>query len=446
MRNIASFKSLQNSGRIVAFFYLKVKRLQVFSDYNLPMQKLPVLIFFLFVHLFGYEEYTLRLLDSKTLAPIEGAKSVIGTSYYKSDANGSFHIDIPVTELEVKAPGYTTRTITLDANRTILMEPFDIKALYLSFWAAGTKKFTSRIFKLIDETEINAVVIDVKNEYGFISYPGSVPEARAAGAYETVRIREMGAFLKRLKEKGIYTIARIVVFKDDRLATHRPDLALHDQSGAVWRNGEDIGWSDPFLEEVHDYNIAIAVEAAKEGFDEINLDYIRFPGAGRLRYAKRNTKKNRVAAIDAFLGKMQRALDRTGVMISLDTYGYVCWNENDTGIGHQLADMGRYADYLSPMLYPSSYHLGIPGYEESLKHIYRLIHDTLQEGYRRTLIPRRRFRPWLQTFPDYAFDKRKFGGWEIREQINAAEDFNASGWMLWHPGSYFYPHGLKKAD
>lgn len=403
-------------------------------------------LFLVFGHLWGYEDFTLRLLDSRTLAPIEGAKSVIGASYYKSDADGTLYIDIPAPELEVKAAGYRDRTVILDTNRTILMEPFDIKALYLSFWAVGTKKFTDRVFRLIDETEINAVVIDAKNEYGFITYPGSIPTALAIGAYDKVRVRDMRSFLQKLKTKGIYTIARIVVFKDDRLATYRPDLAIQNQNGDVWRNGENIGWSDPFLDEVHDYNIAAAVEAAKLGFDEINLDYIRFPGANRLRYTKRNTRKNRVEAINTFLAKMQRALDRTGVMISLDTYGYVCWNENDTGIGHQLADLGRYADYLSPMLYPSSYHLGIPGYEDSLNHIYRLIHDTLQEGYRRTGIAKRRFRPWLQAFPDYAFDRRKFGGWEIREQINAAEDFNSSGWMLWHPGSYFYHHGLKSAE
>lgn len=414
------------------------------------MKKLTALLSLLFLTLgtvTGTDDYTLRLLDSRTFAPVEGAKTVVGSSYYKSGPEGTLYIDLPVTDgkLEIKAPGYTARTVLLDDNRTVLMEPSDLKALYLSYWAVGSKKFTDRIFHLIDTTEINAVVIDTKNEYGYITYPGIVATARAVGAYDKVRISDMKRFLQKLKEKGIYTIARIVVFKDDLLGSKRGDLAIC-KNGTVWRNGEEIAWSDPFLPEVHDYNIEIAVETARQGFDEINLDYIRFPGAGRLLHAKRNTRKNRVWAVDTFLEKMQRALDRTGVMISLDTYGYVCWNENDTGIGHELDHLERYTDYISPMLYPSSYHLGIPEYEDSLNHIYELIHETLKEGYRRTGIAKRRFRPWLQAFPDYAFDKRKFGGWEIREQIKGAEDFNTSGWMLWHPGSYFYSHGLKPVE
>jgi hypothetical protein len=404
------------------------------------------LLFFSIALLEGAPNYTLRLLDSQSLKPIEGAKTVIGTSYYKSDADGTFYIDLPAPTFEVKAPGYRSQTVILDGNRTLLMEPFKIKALYLSSWAVGSKKFTDRVFGLIDTTELNAVVIDVKNEYGYITYQGANPTARAIGAYDKVRITDMPRFIRRLKAKGIYTIARLVVFKDDLLATKMPRLAIHDKHGNVWKNSEDIGWSDPFIPKVQEYNIEIAVEAAQQGFDEINLDYIRFPGANRLRYIKRNNRHNRVEAINTYLAANQKALDRTGTLISLDTYGYVCWNENDTGIGHQLADLGRYTDYLSPMLYPSSYHLGIPEYEESLNHIYELIHDTLREGYRRTGIAKRRFRPWLQAFPDYAFDKRKFRGWEIREQIKGAEDFNSSGWMLWHPGSYFYSHGLKPAQ
>jgi hypothetical protein len=394
----------------------------------------------------GANDATLLVLDRATQKPVEGAKIRIGTSLFKSGPDGTVYIDIPAKTVRIITPGYRDITHDFDANRTVLLEPFDIKALYLSFWGAGTKKFTDRILRLVEQTEINAVVIDVKSEYGHLLYPGVLPRARAIGAYANSRIADIDTLIARLKAKNIYLIARIVVFKDDLLATKLPELAIKNKQGAVWRNGENIAWSDPFLSEVHDYNIAIAADAARRGFDEINFDYIRFPGTRGLRYAQKNTRQNRVNAINTFLASAQQTLDRLDVIVSVDTYGYVCWNENDTGIGHQLADLGRYSDIVSPMLYPSSYHLGIPGYEESLNHIYRLIHDTLREGHRRTGIPPRRFRPWLQAFPDYAFDRRKFGAREIREQINAAEDFGSSGWMLWHPGSYFYPHGLKLPD
>lgn len=391
------------------------------------------------------EDATLHLFDKQSLAPVEGAKIVIGTSVYTTASDGGVYLDIPADTFTIKAPGYKTASVTLDDNRTILLEPFNIKALYLSSWAVGTAKYTRQVFKLIDETELNAVVIDVKNEYGHLTYPGNIKLARTIGAYDKIRISDIDAFVKKLKQKGIYLIARMVVFKDDKLAGRMPELAIHDENGDVWRNSEGIAWSDPFIQKVRDYNIEIAADAARKGFDEINFDYVRFPDARRLRYREYNIQDNRVKAVNTFLKKAKEELDRLGVMISVDTYGYVCWNENDTGIGHRLEDLGRYSDIISPMLYPSSYHLGIPGYEDSLNHIYRLIHDSLQEGYRRTGIAKRRFRPWLQAFPDYAFDHRQFRGEEIREQIDAAEDFNTGGWMLWHPGSYFRHYGLKTA-
>lgn len=320
--------------------------------------------------------------------------------------------------------------------------PSHIKALYLSFWGAGSSKVTNRILNLNATTEINAVVIDIKNEYGHIAYKGNVEEAREIGAYNKATIDDIREFVAELKRQGLYVIGRMVVFKDHLFATRHPNLAIKNAMGETWINNEKLAWGNPASTIVRNYNVQIAREAARFGFDEINFDYIRFPASKTIRFGKENTQTNRVQAISSFLKQAKEALADTGVKISVDTYGYVCWNRNDTGIGQKLEEMEKYADFICPMLYPSGFHLGIPEYKDPMKHMYEVIFYTLEEAYNRTGIDRRRFRPWLQAFRDYSFDKRPFRAKEIREQITASEDFGSGGWLLWHPASYFVADGL----
>lgn len=317
------------------------------------------------------------------------------------------------------------------------------KVLYLSFWGAGSKRVKQRVDNLIDNTEINAVIIDIKNEYGYLSYQGELPEARAVGAYRKSTIADLEEMIRDYKARGIYVIGRLVVFKDNLYARAHPNDALKNEKGLVWNNKENLAWTNPASPLVHDYNINIAAEAATMGFDEINFDYIRFPATKTIRFGKPNTEKNRVAAIEAFLSKARGVLNPLGVAISVDTYGYVCWNTNDTHIGHRLDVLEKYADIICPMLYPSGFHLGIPNYEKAMESIYEIIYYSLETAHKRTGISRKRFRPWLQAFQDYSFDKRKFKADEIRLQIEAAENFGSDGWFLWHPGSFFLAEGLR---
>lgn len=324
--------------------------------------------------------------------------------------------------------------------------PREIKGLYLSFWGAGSAKVNNRIANLRDTTEINTVIIDIKNEYGYLSYEGNVTEAREIGAYGKTTIDDIDAYIAGLKQKGFYIIGRMVVFKDHLFATRHPNLAIHNAAGEVWINNEKLAWGNPASSIVRDYNVKIAGDAARHGFDEINFDYIRFPATRTIRFGKTNNQHNRVGAISAFLKQAKKALEPTGVKISVDTYGYVCWNSNDTGIGQKLEELEKYADFICPMLYPSGFHLGIPEYKDPMSHIYETVLYTLEKAYERTGIERRRFRPWLQAFRDYSFDKRPFRGTEIRKQITATEDFGAGGWLLWHPASYFVADGLRPPD
>jgi hypothetical protein len=290
---------------------------------------------------------------------------------------------------------------------------------------------------MLDHTELNAVVIDVKGDRGFIPYESAVPLARKAGAMGPVCVPEFDDLLGHLKAKGIYIIARIVVFKDNVLAQHARHWAITDtRTGALWLDAERLAWLDPFAEEAWAYSIAVAAEAARKGFDEIQFDYLRFPSEGTLSaawYMRANTEGNRVGAITAFLRQARAALEPAGPRLAVDVFGYVAFNRNDTGIGHRVEDLAPLVDMLCPMAYPSAYHLGIPGHRNPVTHPYAVVAETVRRVRERTAATRVHVRPWIQDFRDYAFDRRPFGVPEIREEMAAAVDAGATGWMLWNP-------------
>jgi hypothetical protein len=384
-----------------------------------------------------------QVVDASTGAPIAGASVTLDGDVVQTDAQGVFRTK-PGDLLRVRAPGYRRRDVPgAELTPVIALEPFSPKALYLSVFGIGASALREPALSLIAETELNAVVIDVKGDRGLVPYRSVVPLAAQVGAQQVITIKDPAALLAGLRQKGIYTIARIVVFKDDPLARGRPELAVKDRAGRVWRDREQLGWTDPFRPEVRDYNLALAVEAARHGFDEIQFDYVRFPDATGLTYAQPSTQDSRVRAIEGFLAEARRRLVPYNVFIAADVFGYVCWNKGDTGIGQTLETLVAHLDYLSPMLYPSSFQFGIPGYRNPVAHPSEIVALTLARAAERTGLPAARFRPWVQAFPDYAFDRRPFRAAEIRAQIDAAERSGARGWMLWNPHNVYSRDGLQ---
>jgi hypothetical protein len=318
------------------------------------------------------------------------------------------------------------------------------KALYMTYYGIGDRGLRHNALKLIDETELNALVIDVKGDRGILTYKSAVPMVSRIGAQKIVIVKDAKALVQSLKERGIYTIARIVVFKDNVLGTARPDLAIKTNEGKIWRDKEDLIWVDPSKKEVWEYNISIALEAAQNGFDEIQFDYVRFPDRRGLAFAVANTEENRVNNISGFLMEAKKRLVPYNVFLSADVFGYASWNLDDTQIGQRLDRIAPCVDYISLMLYPSGFQFGIPGYRNPVAHSYDIVSLSLKKAQERTNIPSVRFRPWLQAFRDYAFDKRHFYGPEIRTQIKAADEFGSGGWMLWNPRNDYMADGLKK--
>jgi hypothetical protein len=381
-----------------------------------------------------------RVVDSITGQAVKDVTLVLDGKALAADDQGvfSFSTSKGGSRLGAKSPGYKrVEQALIDPLPEGLMEirlaPFSPRALYLSFYGVGSKALRDPALKMIEETELNALVIDVKGDRGMIPYRSTVPLAAEVGGQRIITVRDIDGLLAFFKEKGIYTIARIVVFKDDLLAAARPDLAVKTPNGDLWRDRERLAWVDPYRKEVWDYNIQIAEEAAKLGFDEIQFDYVRFPDSRSPRFSQPSTEDGRVKAIAGFLQEARARLEPYNVFVAADIFGYVCWNLNDTDIGQKLDPIASAVDYLSPMLYPSGFQFGIPGYRNPVQNPYEIIYLSLKKAQERTKISPLRFRPWLQAFKDYAFDRRQFNGKELRDQISASEKFGAQGWMLWNP-------------
>jgi hypothetical protein len=309
-------------------------------------------------------------------------------------------------------------------------------AVYLSFWGVGTASVREPILKLAQQGLINAVVIDVKGDLGYISFPTGVPLATQIGAQKTTTIPDVHGLMDRLHQQGIYAIARIVTFKDNMLCTARPVLAVR-REGKAFKDREGLSWCDPFMAEVRHYNTDLAVAAAKAGFDEIEFDYVRFPDAKGVEFSEASTDESRPRMINSFLTEARQKLLPYNVFLSADVFGYTFWNKGDTGIGQRINDVSDILDYVSPMLYPSGFNFGIPNYRNPVMHPYEIVRLTLDRGGERTKVDPIRFRPWLQAFADYAFDRRQFGGKEIQAQIKAAQDFGSDGWLLWNPRNVY---------
>ena len=394
-----------------------------------------------------FSSFSGTIVDKTTFIPINNATLSDSTNSVKSDKNGYFTIDSNETTFHVKVYGYRPLSINSDINETIFeIEPINVKALYLTFWGASNSSRTSKkIFEIIDKTEINAVVVDVKNEYGSTSFLTSFKQANSYGAHEDRTNRDISKLMKKLQDKNIYTIARIVTFKDELQASNNPDYAIKlDSNGSIWRNHDNMAWVDPYDKRSHEYAVSIAEEAAKVGFDEINFDYIRFPAKKRLRYSKKNTPENRIKAIGEFLDLAQNRLRKYGVFISVDTYGNICWSKDDNGIGQTVTALAAHADYLSPMLYPSGFAKGSFYFEHPSEHPYEVIYRSIKNIQDK--IDSKRVRPWLQYFKDYAHKRRYYKKDEIRDQIRATEDINTSGWMMWSPSSRYHAEYFKSTQ
>lgn len=397
-----------------------------------------------------------QVTDAKTGQPVSDAVVTVGAVAVKGELNGLFQIaaDLadPTSKVMVRAPGYRAQTFTSAdferARHSLALVPFTPHALYLSVYGIASKPIRDAALEIVHKGGANALVVDVKSDRGLLTYPSQIPLAQRIGARQLTLIHSLPDLVRNGHDQGIYMIARIVVFKDAALGTSRTDLAVHLANGSLFRDREGLTWTDSYQSEVRAYNIAIAVEAAQAGFDEVQFDYVRFPDSNtRLLFAGPTDEAGRVNAITQFLAQAHAALVPYNVFEAADIFGYVSWNLNDTGIGQQLDRIVETVDYVCPMLYPSGFKAGIPGFKDPLatnNDIYNTVRLTLENSVRRTHANPKKFRPWLQAFRDYAFGGKIFGPEEVGAQTRAADDAKSDGWTLWNAHNRYTDIGLSK--
>jgi hypothetical protein len=321
--------------------------------------------------------------------------------------------------------------IKLDfGSPTTQIQPFKVKGIHVTSWVAGSKNRFQKIINLIRQTELNTVVIDIKEVDGIIAYKVNVPLAREIKAIQT-RIRDIDEVISLCDKYGIYKIARITVFKDNHLANKKPHLAILDKSGKLWRDYKGFSWVNPYLKEVWEYNVAIAKDAVSRGFDEIQFDYIRFPSDGDIAncwYGEGHSMEKAAQAIVEFVKFAKQELSDSA-FLSVDVFGLTTARKDGIGIGQKFKEIAEYVDFISPMIYPSHYAKGAYGMSNPDAQPYRTVFLSLRDANQQIKGIKCKIRPWLQDFSLGYY----YGANEVRAQIKAVYDQGLDEWLLWNP-------------
>jgi hypothetical protein len=335
-------------------------------------------------------------------------------------------------------------------NWDMLKREEEVRGIYMTGNTVASKARFNKLVGLIDQTELNAVVIDVKSDEGMVLYQSNVKDVEFSGANNKIIIQDMQEVLKTLKEKNIYPIARIVTFKDNKAASKFPNLAVQTGSGTVWRDRHGQAWLNPYNKEAWDYIIGVAEEAAIKGFREVQFDYVRFPTDGNLKLIDYGASKDKskAQAIAGFLKYAKERLNGMGVAVSADVFGFVTTSQGDMNIGQNLDDLADSVDVLCPMVYPSHYGKGSYGVAEPDFEPYKIVNYSMKVAKQRldkNEDATARLRPWLQDFTaSYLSNYKKYGPAEIRAQIKACRDAGVKEWILWNAGNRYTEGGLNK--
>lgn len=333
---------------------------------------------------------------------------------------------------------------TVSSNEAVVTGPVKVKGIYVTGPAAGSSKIDTLI-QLVEETELNAMVIDVKNDEGKITYrmdSGTVKELGSAVGY----IPDIGELIRRCKERDIYLIARVVAFKDPFLAQAVPEYSIKTKSGEIFRDKSGLAWVNPYNKEVWEYLMEVAQQAVRDGFDEIQFDYIRFSTdlkSDELDFGPEAEGIGKTEIITEFTKYACEELKPSGAAVSADVYGTIIKNKVDQDIvGQNYGEMAAYLDYICPMVYPSHYGNGVfqipvPDAEPYLT-IYRAMEESAQVLEVLPEEERADVRAWLQGFTaKWVKGHIPYGPEQIRAQIKGAYKAGYEEWIIWNAASNY---------
>ncbi len=380
---------------------------------------------------------------------------------------------------ELQATGAVTvpdkNTFPIDPSVTHLNTPEPMRAIYMSQCVVGTRDFRERLVSLIDDTPLNAVVIDIKDFSGTIGFPTNDPRFEDV-SLASCGARDMKDFLAELHNRDIYTIARVTVFQDPSYTKKFPEHAVQSiaNPGQPWEDHKGLAFVDVSSQPFWDYIVTLSKEAYAIGFDEINYDYIRYPSDGPMKDA-RYVNNNKAEALETFFQYLHKEVSPIGVKMSADLFGYTTVLGDDLGIGQQLERTLPYFDYVAPMVYPSHYNKGFAGLADPNDDPYKVVNVSMQQAsvrarsqkttvqtlsskiiyedvvvsatdtaptttkkvatgyFTKDVHSQLKLRPWLQDF-DYGKD---YTVTDITAQIKATEDAGLTSWFFWDPANRY---------
>jgi hypothetical protein len=335
------------------------------------------------------------------------------------------------------AGGPVNRTVaTIDVEKEFPI----VRALYVNRFAAQSSKRMKQLIQIADETEINALVIDMKDEFGLNYSPNNPSFARNAGTSGTVK--NLPALLDTLRAHKILPIARMVVFKDSVTARVHPEWTIRRQDNSIWRDKKGIAWVNPYHHELWDYNIGVAEELVKMGFGEIQFDYIRFPEPYPSLPTQVFPDSKGVSKPDLLAEYLKNAkgrINKLGARSTADIFGLVTTVGGPLEVGQYWEKISPNVDVMLPMVYPSHYPHGELGLASPNAEPYKVLDISLSKAKQRDAklgITGEHVRPWLQAF---TLGKPPYGPSELSAQKKGAYDAGYDGWVLWNPGSKFEP-------
>jgi len=313
-----------------------------------------------------------------------------------------------------------------------------IRGLYINRFAAQSTKKMNRLIGVADSTEINAFVIDIKDEFG-LNFNSSDPLVQKNQG-TAPKVANLKALVDTLNAHGILPIARIVVFKDSVASRMNPEHTIRKADGSPWRDKKGLTWVNPYANAIWEYNFRVAEEAIKMGFGEIQFDYIRFPEPYKslppqvFPEANGRTKSQ---ALAEFLNAATKRIGKHGVRTTADIFGLVTTVNGALEVGQAWEPLTKSVDVLLPMVYPSHYPRGSFGIARPNAEPYKVIHIAISRARERNAaagVTGQRVRPWIQAF---TLGAPKYGAAEIEEQKRAVYDSGFDGWVMWNPGSQY---------
>ncbi len=372
--------------------------------------------------------------ENGRLLRLAGAHVGTGETAVRTDAQGRFTIpaSIRTNRLTVVVPGYRVlRRTTTGDYAAVLLRRLDVRAIYLPYQHMDRQSVLDWVVALARAGTINAIVIDMKDDSGQVHPLFATDLAVQAGAVKDLGT-DVDAFLTDLDRLGVYKIARLVTFRDNRFGRVFPEAAILTPAGQVLQDGQGLVWTNPFSDLARRYNVELAGRIA-ERFEEIQFDYVRFPTEPGVAVRNTTTSGERAAIIALFLQEAAGVIHARGAAIAADTFGQTAMIVHDDGIGQILETLAPPLDYYSPMVYPSTWTTGWFGLPYPPADPYRVVLESVSMAVARLREFNVVVRPWLQDFHDYQARKLFYGATEVRTQIDAAALAGGQGFMLWDP-------------